>query len=407
MKKILFVGGTYNNDNGAASSYMRKLADALQIKLPGEWTIHNGGSLSELTEPDIQTQIREADIVFWFPDIPNTEQKILPSLKALNPKMMLVTSKNNISEQGRDYSTLELVARALKSKSNLLLEITRNDGQFAASIIDPLANVFAHQEISIERVATALSRRLTELMRYTRVSSESVGDSLPATSTSFADGFFELVREYAEVFHNLIHAVNPGRFLGNASFRCARGFPTARDPENPDVIFVSERNVDKRYIDKGNFVAVRANPDGAPSDPVEFYGDKKPSVDTPAQRELYKHYPNVNFILHSHAYIEGAPFTDEMTPCGAIEEIEDIKKLFPDSSQTDFFVNLRGHGSLALVSSWEKLKDLPYVPREVSDGPMRQAIIDRYCSPTPQADDLALGSRTLLIDQQVGGEELV
>ena len=51
----------------------------------------------------------------------------------------------------------------------------------------------------------------------------------------------------------------------------------------------------------------------------------------------------------------------------AKQEADEIMELFPDRSVSDFVVNLRGHGSLALVDDVEKLKALPYKPREVPD----------------------------------------
>lgn len=60
--------------------------------------------------------------------------------------------------------------------------------------------------------------------------------------------------------------------------------------------------------------------------PIEYYGDYKPSVDTPSQIMLYQAYPKVNYMLHGHVYIDGFPFTNRCIPCGAIEEAHEIKK---------------------------------------------------------------------------------
>lgn len=377
MTKYLLVGGRFDDQGGKPSGYVKKLFTSLQRELPGDWEIHNGGEWNTL-EAGMQEKIKAADVVLWFPDVPNDKHKVVRDLKQINPKMMLVTSKNNIEEQGRNYNRLELVARALQSKANLLIELNKKDGQFVATIIDPLGNEFAFQEPVIEKVARAVAGRLSELKSYTRVPSYSIGEAKPVAEGAGLDGFFGLVRDYAERFHSLTHAVHQDRLIGNVSFRCERGFPSFRQKEEgKNIIYVSRRNIDKRHIGREGFVAVN----GDKTDAVEYFGDIKPSVDTPVQLGLYQQYPNVNYMLHSHTYIKGAPFTDGMTPCGAIEEIDEIKKLYPDSNAKDFYINLKGHGSLALVSDWEKLRDIPYVARSVYDDPMRNEIFEQYQAP--------------------------
>ena len=67
--------------------------------------------------------------------------------------------------------------------------------------------------------------------------------------------FFNIVKGYADVFHKLINpAPNVTRFLGNSSFRCQRGFPSFK---KDGIVYVSKRNVDKRYIDKSGFVPTK------------------------------------------------------------------------------------------------------------------------------------------------------
>lgn len=55
---------------------------------------------------------------------------------------------------------------------------------------------------------------------------------------------------------------------------------------------MSRRNVDKSFIDQSGFVAVKAE-----TIPIEYYGDYKPSVDTPSQIMLYQAYPKVNYYV--------------------------------------------------------------------------------------------------------------
>jgi hypothetical protein len=101
----------------------------------------------------------------------------------------------------------------------------------------------------------------------------------------------------------------------------------------------------------------------ASEDVVEYLGDAKPSVDTPIQVRLYNYYHNVRYMLHAHVYIDGAPETHSIVPCGAIEEFDEVVALFPDRNSTDFSVNLKGHGSLVLASSVDKMEDIPFMRR--------------------------------------------
>jgi hypothetical protein len=147
--------------------------------------------------------------------------------------------------------------------------------------------------------------------------------------------------------------------MGNASFRCMKGFPSFRKEK---LIFVSRRNLDKRGIESNSFVAVEAN-----LDKVNYFGVKKPSVDTPIQLRLYANYPGINFMLHSHNYILDAPFTKRIIPCGALEEAEEITNLLPEKSLKMFYVNLRGHGSIAASNDVEGIRNLRYGQRPVPE----------------------------------------
>ena len=125
--------------------------------------------------------------------------------------------------------------------------------------------------------------------------------------------------------------------IENLPFRCARGFPSVR---SGGLVFVSRRDVDKRYVGPEAFVAVDLDCGSG----CRYYGPEKPSVDTPVKVRLYQHYGLVRYMLHSHTYVDGAPTTSEPIPCGAVEESDAIRSILPDPSAVDFAVNLRGHG---------------------------------------------------------------
>jgi hypothetical protein len=293
-------------------------------------------------------------LVFWFADVPNDKPKLIGEVKQRNNACVLITSKRNV--EGK-YNFQDLLYHALGIKSNLLVEIAGERDMYKGRVIDPLGNVFLDSTEDFGLVGRVVGKRSAELMDYTRIPSKRVGDRIEIPDER---EFFELVAKYADMFHEHIHArpEAANRFFGNASFRCERGFPSVRSGEK---IFVSRRNIDKRHIDREGFVAVEGTL------PVSFFGDSKPSVDTPIQIRLYNMYPRVRYMLHSHSYIEGAPRTDRIVPCGAVEEAEEIVKLFPEWGESGFSVNLKGHGSLVVVDRMEGLMDIPFIPRDIPE----------------------------------------
>ena len=349
--RLSIIGGVFDDAGGRPSGYVRRLIDELSgYGLVGSL---NGGHFSALG-PMIATMGEHADAILWFADVPNDKPKLVDTIKARWPKLYLVTSKRNLDGA---YPVSELLGRALKTKSNLLIEMTGYRTRVESTIMDPLGSVFCQREPDIAVVGRTLRERLARLAEFGRVSSQQVGDRIEPPDEA---GFYQIVRDQAERFHAIIHGIGHERMMGNASFRCAKGFPSVREG---NFIFVSRRDVDKRHIGPEAFVAV----DLDSTNPVRYYGPEKPSVDTPIQVRLYQHYPRVRYMLHSHTYIKGVYMTPEPIPCGAVEEADAVCALVPNPYARDFAINLRGHGSIVLASSLDALRDQPWVPRPVPE----------------------------------------
>ena len=184
------------------------------------------------------------------------------------------------------------------------------------------------------------------------------------------DEFIDIVRNYATVFHDVIKPSSEvKRFLGNASirpksnFRCTKGFPTFR---KDGFIYVSKRNVNKESISKEEFVPVFMD-----GDEIKYVGDNKPSVDTPVQIRLYKYLPNINFMIHSHCYVQGGGFTQKPIPCGGIEEVEEvletIKRNYDVLDQDFYAINLIGHGNIVMAKNVRLLKNLKFYGRPIPE----------------------------------------
>ena len=348
-RKTLFVGGSFDETNGKPSKIAKEVFKQVETK---DSEYHNGGNFKELES--LLDRIEHYKIIYWFPNIDNTKQKIVEEIKKRNDSSILITSKRNVE---KDYKFEDILQHALKIKSNLILEFIQKDKRYFGRVEDSLGNEFLEYNDNFTLLGKVIKKSVDELDNFTRAHSESVGEKL---ETPDKMEFFEIVKEYAQTFHDLLYPASKSteRFLGNASFRCESGFPSFKHGNN---IFVSRRNVDKRFISKDSFIAVKEIL------PVRYFGDLKPSVDTPIQLKLYEYYPKVNYAIHSHTYIKDAPFTSKIIPCGALEEADEIISLFPEREKGTIYANLKGHGSIALSSSLEKLKNIDYIPRPMPE----------------------------------------
>lgn len=345
--RVLLVGGDFG-ETPRASGYIKKLSQHLKFD---NLTTYNGGTFEELRL--IIDKIGDYGLVFWFANVSNDEEKLVGQIKEKNPNLILVTSKNNFGDR---YPISTLIARMLKQKANLCLVFTKGN-VIEGTVIDPLNNSYIIKETDVPELGRVLTERASKLLTFTRKGTLQIGEAIEAPNN---EEFYKIASGYAETFHHLIHSDNTDRFLGNLSFRCEKGFPSMR---HRDLIFVSRRNVDKRDISHKSMVAVDLH--GNHNGKILYYGEHKPSVDTPIQVALYRHYPKINFMLHSHTYIKGMPITSDKIPCGAMEEFDSIVKMYPDNNYSLIKLNLRGHGSIVMTSDLSHLESINYEARPI------------------------------------------
>lgn len=369
--KILFVGGSWDLNGGKKS----KIVDEFAKHLPNA-TVYNGGDYNDLNK--ILESCTNYDTVIWWANVPNELPKIR-NVKDINYKAMLVSSKRNVDNK---YSFQDLLQRSFALKSNLTVEFSKNDNKYNMKLFDPLGNVW-YEGLDIEECSKALLDRLAFIKSITRESTVSSEENIGALAWFFnmfkeemykSDNnpeipikkeFLSIVRDYAYKFAEAaFQTKDVKRFLGNASFRCPKGFPSFREGK---YIFVSKRNVNKEFIGIDEFVPVYLK-DGK----IYYCGDNKPSVDTPIQVRMYNLLPNINYMIHSHCYIEDAPFTEKALPCGAVEEVDEISELLKDYYDNDFnrdfyLINLIGHGSIMMSNNPEQLKNINMVGRKLPE----------------------------------------
>jgi hypothetical protein len=339
----MIIGGSFDRQGGKPSKIIQELAAETG------WAVRNGGRLEDISALDF----KKFDVLLWMPNIDNAEEKILPAIKDKNPKLLLISSKRVVEKK---YHEMDVIGRLLKTRSNLGVMIEKTEkGDYNFKLLDPLGNQFCNSA-SVKDLAQSMAKRVGEIRALTRIGSLKIGDEKPS---EVDPDFVAIVRDLGDEFSRHVNAINPERFLGNASTRrttrCCHGFPAQR---TEDTYMISRRNVDKQTMGPDDFVHVRKDEDA-----VRYYGDKKPSVDSPIQIRLFNRYANVNYIVHGHVYIDGAPVTDSKVPCGHVEEFNEIAKLAPDASASNFAVNLKGHGCLILAKDTEYLKKLKFKGR--------------------------------------------
>ena len=327
----LAIVGEFNTTGGRPSKIGHTLVEALG------WNSMNGGQVQGLNAlvKSMHAEDWHPTAVLWMPDIPNYHDKILPYLKAKHPQLILISSKRCRYK----YTDSDVVGRLLKSHSNLGIAIherphcscDQRRHHYSFKLLDPLGNLFVDTD-DIATLAEAIKARVGELNQITRLPTVSLGLGHPI---HIHPEFLKIVARFGKEFANYVNAINPNRYLGNASTRCASGFPAEKQG---DAIYVSRRNVPKDGIDSTGFVQVNGR--------GEYYGKQKPSVDTPIQTRLFQYYPAIRFMIHGHTYIKGAPMTESKLPCGAIEEYYEILKVVPDEMAPAFIVNLKGHGCI-------------------------------------------------------------
>ena len=249
-------------------------------------------------------------------------------------------------------------------------------------LFDPLGNVW-YEGTDIKNCSEELLDRLNFIKSLTRESTVSSEENIGVLAWFFnmfkeeiykstdnptipiKKEFFNIVRDYATKFvEAAFQTKDVKRFLGNASFRCPKGFPSFRDGK---YIFVSKRNVNKEFIGIEEFVPVYLE-----NGKIYYCGENKPSVDTPIQVRMYEKLPNINYMIHSHCYIDGAPYTEKALPCGAIEEVDEIAKLLEIYYDNDYYrdfylMNLIGHGSIMMSKNPEQLKNVAMFGRQLPE----------------------------------------
>jgi len=321
--KALVVGGTWDENGGRASKVVTSLAGNLEAE------VCNGGDYTKLSH-----EIGGYSLVVWMPKIWNDESKWYPEK---DTGTVLICSK--VMRPG--YITVDAVKRIYDMHANAVIQIWIGTGneKHTFALVDALGN---------EWVKTSdigyLAQRIVDLYKWTSGAIRVPSVRLDRR-TSDLKRFMRLNLEVADRVQGYVGK----RYFGNVSTRCQSMFPGARMGAH---VLVSPRNTDKSLLSAEDMVPVEGelhHPDGAPDVSVVRYGGaRKPSVDAPVQVRLFELFPDINFFIHGHAYLKGAPVTEQYFPCGDMREVFEIRELIESKKtpRTCGAINLKNHGFL-------------------------------------------------------------
>lgn len=311
MNRALVVGGNFGDIPKKSM-----VADQISFSLNSEFGYNdniktvNGGTIE-----DLPFLIDQYDLTIWMPSIGNHIEKKYP-VKKLGS--VLICSK----VVREDTAYIDSVARIFKMHGNAVIEIRCQD-KFHFTLIDALMNIWYRGTDLF-----ALSKKIKEFYDWTKSSERVETVKIPNRG---CDDFLEINSKFIDKYNLQIG----DRFFGNVSTRCRAFFPSSRLHYG---ILVSARNSDKRILSKEDMVLCFYNVEGK----IEYFGDKKPSVDTPIQMKIYDE-TDFNYIIHGHAYIKSAKTTKNYFPCGDLREANEIISLIKNKS-IGSFINIKNHG---------------------------------------------------------------
>ncbi len=370
--KVLVVGGDFNLDGGRESGLIKKLYESISE----EKKLFNGGYYQDLEK--ILLKVKDYDVVFWMANVDNDLPKIR-NVKELAPHVMLVSSKRNDVDK---YSFKDLTIHGISLKANLTFELKRQNDLFYIRVFDPLGVVW-YEGFDIAEATSRSMARLKYLNSITRKKSyKSVDDPnlimrwyfdpyaqeeyLAKDQPHFVieDEYLQLIDKYAIIFHQMmgINLLEENSNRPPQVYRCAKSMPSKRFGK---YAIVSKRCITHQFLEKGDFI-----PAYIENDKLYYCGDDKPSIDTPIHIKLYENLTHINYIIHSHNYIEDAIFTDKVIPCGAVEEVTEVLATIKHDKTLEedkYFINLKGHGSLAMAKDLKDLENIKYIPRPMPE----------------------------------------
>ena len=305
----LIVGGNFGQ--AQPSKIIDEISKYIS-KSSSEFEILNGGEIENLPK------YLDSDLSLWMPNIENEEQKHYPIKKQGS---VLICSK--VMRDG--YKDIDAVSRIFKMHGNAVIAIYKDKKPFVFRLIDALGNEW-YNGSSLEELSQCIISFYNWTKQAVRINTIQ-DNSLKEEDHPFLAELIEINNSLAK----FIKRQCGDRFFGNISTRCQQLFPSASLNFG---IYVSPRNSNKEELTYKDMVYINSD--------MHYKGDKKPSVDSPCQIEIYKRHPELHYMIHGHASIKGAPTTNNYYLCGDVREADEVSTLIKDN----WAINLKNHGFL-------------------------------------------------------------
>ncbi len=321
--RLMVVGG--NPEKRKPSSVIYKLTEILQKEAKIGYQVYNG------IKPR-QEHMKGNDLIIWAPDVSNEKTKEYP---IKDKGAVLICSKVIHG----DRTEVDAISRIFSMHGNAVICIYKEKSHFRFKLIDALGNVWSDTHY--------INVLCESIMRFYKWSKGQIRESLKQedliqTSMPVKVGISEEFIKLNTILADKVENSLGSRYFGNFSTRCMKLFPSMKLKDN--YYMFSPRNTDKRRLKPDDFVLIK---------PPFYYGERKPSVDTPVQVKIYEKFENINFMIHGHAFIENSMTTKNYFPCGDLREVDEIINLFIYGYR---FINLKNHGFLMATQSIETME---------------------------------------------------
>lgn len=322
--KVLVVGGNFG-EAPKPSSIVTKISNEFE-----EANVVNGGELVELPHEI------SSDLIIWMPNIINEVPKQYPKKSVGN---VLIVSK--VMREG--YSGVDAVSRIFKMHGNAVIAIYKEE-KFRFKLIDALGNTWYNSTDLV-----GLVNRIKDFYDFTRSSIRYRTSRVDGiTNVNYNDNFNSFIGINRDLAEHIQTSCGE-RFFGNLSTRCMQLFPSKRSLMTE--MFVSPRNSNKQHIEPKDMVFCKSI-----GDIIAYDGEKKPSVDAPVQLLIYNDCPQVNYMIHGHAFIKGAVETSEYFVCGDVREATEVIEIIGDNSYGA--INLKNHGFLLYADTLANMEEV-------------------------------------------------
>ncbi len=339
------VGGTFSRrleerkSSSVAIRIKNKLSEIMSNKGATITYGTNGGRIGTL---NAAADSLSKGLTVWMPNVSNDEDKIYPK-KPMGG--VLICSK--VLRKNR--TVYDAVGRIFKMHANAVIAIDTSNNKFEFTLLDALGNVWVKTS-----VIDTLAKYIYKFYNWAK-ETQRIGSTYHSSDCFLGKGEYTRMERFCKLNTLVADKVEGGdsnRYFGNCSTRCSLMFPSTRSFTSTGIL-VSRRNSNKKRLAVYDMVRVHLNKN---KPEVIYYGDKevKPSVDTPIQLQLYSRFPAINYMIHGHAYIKGAPLSDTYYACGDIREVNCVEKEIQDVKAGA--INLKNHGFLLYSKSLEDME---------------------------------------------------